>query len=397
MLYGLGAGLRGDMGILLPSLVDHCGLTYQEVSLCIAVMNLMFGATQPLFGMLAARTSNRLVLWVGAGLVGLSLLGMMGAHSWLGLLLALGLCFGAGTGALAFGLILSSAMRRAGPERAMIISGMLNAAAGLGSFALSPLLQGLLSRVGLQTTLALLLVPVAILVPLIRIVTAADTPTTTPPVKKPAQTTNGRWLLRKALGDRSFRLLCIGFCTCGFHMVLIESHLFSQYISYGIDSASASWAFSLYGIATIGGALLSGWLSTRVQKSALLVAYYGLRAIWTLLFLAVMPKTLPSAIVFSLGLGLTGDATVSPAAGIVNERFNLSEAATLIGVLFLFHQVGGFLSAWLGGLLLENGGSYAMLWGIDILLCTVAALASTDLLRRRPSTAVSIQENSLVD
>lgn len=69
VLYGFGAGLRGDIGILLPSLVAHTGLGYQDVSFCIAVMNLVFGAAQPAFGVLASRRSNRFVLLVGVALV----------------------------------------------------------------------------------------------------------------------------------------------------------------------------------------------------------------------------------------------------------------------------------------------------------------------------------------
>lgn len=41
VLYGVGAGLRGDIGILLTPLSEHCGLPYADVSFCIAVMNLV--------------------------------------------------------------------------------------------------------------------------------------------------------------------------------------------------------------------------------------------------------------------------------------------------------------------------------------------------------------------
>ena len=42
VLYGVGAGLRGDIGILLNPLADQCGLRYEDVSMCIAVMQLVF-------------------------------------------------------------------------------------------------------------------------------------------------------------------------------------------------------------------------------------------------------------------------------------------------------------------------------------------------------------------
>lgn len=390
VLYGVGAGLRGDIGILLSPLAEHCGLPYGEVSLCIAVMNLVFGAAQPAFGIVAARRSNRFVLLIGTVLLALSLLGMGMARSLWALFVSLGLLFGAGAGALAFGLILSSAMRRVGPERAMLVSGMLNAAAGLGAFVLSPTIQGLLDGGGLSFALSALLVPVAALVPIAFVVTSAD-----PKPRRAALVSHSAGdeaaiskapdacgLFRRACHDRVFLLLVAGFSTCGFHMVIIESHLFSQYLSYGIEAGQASWAFSLYGVATIFGALLSGWLSVKVAKGRLLVFYYGFRALWVLAFIFLMPKNLVAAVVFSVGLGMTGDATVSPTAGLVNARFSLVEAATLIGVLFFCHQIGGFLSAWLGGVLLEATGSYVALWVLDAGLCAGAALASARIGRR---------------
>ena len=141
--------------------------------------------------------------------------------------------------------MLTSAIHFVGPHRAMTVSGMLNAAAGLVGFALSPALQATLQAVG------------------------------------------------------------------------------------------------------TAGALLSGWLSSRVPKGRLLAFYYGFRAVWVALFVFAMPKTLACAVAFSVGLGLTGDATVSPTSGLVNEQLRIEYVATLVGTLFLCHQVGAFMSAWL--------------------------------------------------
>lgn len=110
LLYGLGAGIRGDIGILLGAISEQTGLEYASVSLCIAVMQLVFGASQPFFGLLAQRTSNRLVLLLGAVVLALSLVGIAGVRSFVALMLSLGILFGVGTGALAFGLILTSAI-----------------------------------------------------------------------------------------------------------------------------------------------------------------------------------------------------------------------------------------------------------------------------------------------
>ena len=40
----------------------------------------------------------------------------------------------------------------------------------------------------------------------------------------------------------------------------------------------------------------------------------------------------------------------------------------------LSHQAGGFLGAWLGGVLFERTGSYDWMWYLDIMLALGAAL-----------------------
>lgn len=380
-LYGVGAGLRSDIGILLNPLASQTALTYEEVSFCIAVMQLVFGASQPLFGIIASRKSNRFVLLLGIALFAASLFGMWAASDLLSLFLSLSLLFGLGAGATSFGLILTSSINFVGESRAMMISGLLNAAAGMGSFVLSPILGALVLMGGIGLVSAAMLIPVVALLPVAIVVTSKDKMRDLERKKVDGaidarDDVGSLGLFRTAFRDRTFILLVIGFTTCGFHMVIIESHLFSQYVAYGIEKDVASWVFSLYGVFTIAGALLSGWLSTRLDKGRLLAFYYGFRAIWVLLYVFVMPKTVFTAVLFSIGLGMTGDATVSPTSGLVARCFKFSSVATLIGVLFFMHQVGAFFSAWLGGIIFLNTGTYDLLWVLDVLLCAIACVAS---------------------
>ncbi|MDD5922703.1 MAG: MFS transporter [Eubacteriales bacterium] len=205
---------------------------------------------------------------------------------------------------------------------------------------------------------------------------------------------SAKTLFSEALRNRTYRLLLAGFSTCGFHMVIIESHLFSQFVSYGIAKNAASWSFSIYGIATIAGALLSGFLSGRLKKGNFLGFYYGFRAVFVFCYLFLLPKNLATAFLFSIGLGMTGDATVSPTSGLVSEHFSLVRIASLVGLLFLCHQVGAFFSAWLGGVLLKATGGYTAVWSIDIVLCTAACLFSL-MIERKPNRKTGSGEEAL--
>lgn len=373
LIYGLGAGLRASIGILLEPIADMTGLSYEEVSFSIAVMQIVFGASQPLFGLLAARRSNRFVLTLGVLFMVFSVLGIKLCASYGMLIVTLGVLMGLGTGAIAFGLVLSSAISFVGQERSLFIAGLLNASAGMVNFFLAPLLNVSLQYGGVPATMPRLALVMVLLIPCIRYLTKKDA---TPKGGTDASHHMGLGEIQSALGERIYRLLLAGFSTCGFHMVIIESHLFSQFVSYGIPKMEASWAFSFYGIATIAGALLSGYASSRLKKGRLLSFYYGFRALWVLFYLFVLPKTMTTAILFAVGLGLTGDATVSPTSGVLSGHFPLHQVATLMGLLFFAHQIGGFLSAYLGGLSYQLFGNYTLIWLIDVALCLEASVAS---------------------
>ena len=73
-------------------------------------------------------------------------------------------------------------------------------------------------------------------------------------------------------------------------------------------------------------------------------------------------------------MGFTFLATVPPTVGLVVKLHGMRFMATLFGIVMLSHQVGGFLGAWLGGVLFERTGSYDWMWYLDIMLALGAAL-----------------------
>jgi predicted MFS family arabinose efflux permease len=89
-------------------------------------------------------------------------------------------------------------------------------------------------------------------------------------------------------------------------------------------------------------------------------------------FLAA-PKTEAVVLAFSVWMGLTYMAALPPTAGLIGRHFGTARLATLLGLVFMLHQVGAFLGSWLGGVVLEATGSYDRMWLIDMALATVAA------------------------
>ena len=49
-------------------------------------------------------------------------------------------------------------------------------------------------------------------------------------------------------------------------------------------------------------------------------------------------------------------------SGLIGKLFGLRYFNTLFGVAFFSHQIGGFVGAWLGGLIFDLTGSYSGAW-----------------------------------
>jgi predicted MFS family arabinose efflux permease len=66
-------------------------------------------------------------------------------------------------------------------------------------------------------------------------------------------------------------------------------------------------------------------------------------------------------------------STVPPTVALVARRFGTQWLATIFGLVFLGHQIGGFTGAWLGGVIWDRTGSYDLMWIIAILAGAFAA------------------------
>src|SRR5262249_25521155 len=82
------------------------------------------------------------------------------------------------------------------------------------------------------------------------------------------------------------------------------------------------------------------------------------------------PVTPLSSILFGAVMGLLWLSTVAPTNGIIALIFGTRWLATLAGLAFFSHQVGGFLGVWLGGVVFGRavpwggGGWLRVLFGV---------------------------------
>lgn len=379
LIYAISSGIRSNFAVMLPQLVEHSTLSYGQVSLVLAVGQFIYGAAQPVFGILALKKSNKFVLLSGTLLIiaGLALTPL--CHSEFSLMLTLGIMFHAGTGALCFGIVMGAIAPILGKATASAVSGIINAGTGIGTVFLSPLMAGVASSAGVTVAMTVLTLLSACLLPVCLLLTRSrkdgfNFSSTDAADEKNMQSPKILEILGSAVKDSTFIILLASFSVCGFHMGIICTHFFSQMLEYGIDESMATIAYSVFGIATMTGAIACGYICLHHSLKNVLGTLYALRALIAFVFIFFMPKDLISVMIFITLLGLTCDATITPTSELISHKYGPSLLGVLFGAAYLCHQFGSFLSSSIGGFIVDRTGNYETVWIIDIALCSFASL-----------------------
>jgi predicted MFS family arabinose efflux permease len=365
-------GARQSLGLFVSPLDISTGLGIVTISLAMAVNQFVWGAVQPFAGALADRFGPGRVLAAGVLIFVLSNLLTPSITTGFGLFMTLGLLSAVGSGAVSFAVLIGAVAWRLPAARRGTAAGLINAGSSFGQFVFAPLLQKVISTFGWMSAMWSIAIITLATLPLVQSL-AGPRASTGRTESENSGDGSLRATVKKALADRSYRLLHAGFFTCGFHIAFLVTHLPGEVDLCGLPPSVASWSLAIIGLANIGGSLAAGWCVNRYRSKYVLFWMYGSRALLVLLYLGA-PKTAGTFYIFAAGLGFTWLATVPPTAGVVSKLFGTRYLATLFGLTLLSHQTGGFLGAWLGGLAIAHYGSYLWMWYTDALLAAAAAL-----------------------
>lgn len=375
LVFGVQQGVHDNYGIMMSGLLEPTGQSYTNISFCIGIGALIYGFAQPFMGMLAIRKSSTFVLLTGIALMAAGLCLTPLCRSFFTLLLCFGIVLPLGTTGLAFGILMSAITPVIGQRRAAAASGIVQAAAGIGDALMSPALETMISHFGIQPAMSVFAVPFLIFIPVAIWIGRLNSQYTKPEESESVKNESMVTMIGNALKDRDYLLVTMAFATCGFNMSIIESHLFSQYVSWGIPKNTASYIMTIYGIFTMIGAVATGFLSTKFRMNRVLGTTYAIRVAVSLGIL-LLPKTQALAIAATALLGCSGDATVPPTTNLITKKFGAARMAVLYGFALCGHQVGAFLSSYLGGVFVDSGLGYAPLWIMNLCLASFAAICS---------------------
>ncbi len=368
-------GVRQTFGLFSGDFEIDCGISNTEFGLAIALHALIWGIVTPIFGRFADKHGgSRMVIFTliiyGVGVLALG--NNFNTGTWFQI--NLGLMVGIGLGGAA-GTILAPVVTKHFPNQSRgKAAGYVTAFGGLGMFIFPILTKYLMVEVGWQSTFTVFAIILFIMcIPGLFLKKPEGQNENVDLKKEPEKSDNVITVLKESFAHKGFRLLVLGFFVCGFQITLVATHVPRYVQDRGLDDWTGFAILSLIGLFNIIGVLIMGYLSDKYSKKMLLSGLYFFRAISIMLFIFLPPSNI-SAIVFGITFGLLWLATVPATNGIVAQVFGAKNLSMLFGIVFLNHQIGSFLGAYLGGVLYDIFGNFDYAWYLAIVLSFVATL-----------------------
>ncbi len=363
-------GVRQTFGLFLFDFEIDLGCTQTEFGFAMGLQLLFWGLLGPVFGAIVDKYSGRVAVVIGflfylAGIYFLN----YGPNTGFWFTFDLGILIGIGLGATAISIPVSIVAKHFPLNTRTMATGIVTAAGSFGYFVSPMYTQFALNEFGWNTTLFIfaIMIVTGLFISLFL---------SNPQIQFTQENDNEQSAIaaiKEAFSNKSFNYLTLGFFVCGWHIALVATHIPMHIRDKGLEDWTATAILALIGLFNIFGTLSSGYLSTRVSKKKLLSAIYLLRGV-SIIYFIYMPASVVNALIFGITFGYLWLATVPPTNGIVGHIFGTKYITLLYGFVFLSHQVGSFLGAYLGGLFHDLYGSLDYAWYISIALSLFAGL-----------------------
>ena len=363
-------GVRQTFGMFFTDFKNDLGISLTESGLSIGLQMLMWGLTGPIFGAIADKYGGHKAIALAflfyiAGIYFL----YTGPNTGIFFQVDMGILVGIGLGGTAISIPMAIVGKHFTLSNRTIAMSLVTAFGSFGYF-LSPLLTAYsLNEYGWQATLIAFCF--ALIIGLI-ISYFVRSPSLKESIEEP-NSQGALDALKEAFQSKSYLLLVSGFFVCGFHITLVGTHVPTYVIDRGLESWTAAAILSLIGLFNIFVSLLSGYLSTKINKKIILSIIYAFRVISIILFI-FLPASNVNAFIFGASFGFLWLSTVPATSGIVAHMFGTKFLGLLYGIVFLSHQIGSFFGAYLGGLFHDLYGSYDYAWYLAIALSIFAAI-----------------------
>ncbi len=363
-------GIRQTFGLFYFDFNTDLDISISHFGFVMGLQLLLWGVFSPLFGIITDKYGGAIAIFIGFVfyLVGL-LIFYSGFNTGGYFTLTIGVMIGIGLGSTAIGIPVSVVAKHFPASNRTIATGIVTCAGSFGYFVSPLLVRYSLVETGWENTLLYfcLLLGVGLVVSLF-----VSTPKIPVGVNKDNNQTV-REALKEAFANKSFIYLTLGFFVCGWHIALVATHIPTYMADKGLPDWTPAMVLALIGVFNMAGTITSGYLATRYSKKRILSAIYLLRGV-SIIYFIFLPPSIFNSVVFGVTFGFLWLSTVPPTNGIVAHIFGTKYVGLLYGIVFVSHQIGSFLGAYLGGVFYELNGNFDYAWYGSIALSLFAGL-----------------------
>jgi MFS family permease len=159
----------------------------------------------------------------------------------------------------------------------------------------------------------------------------------------------------EAIKTAPFWLLAVAFFFVAMALLGASAHVVPLLTDRGLSPAAATATFGLFGLSTMCGRLVSGFLIDRIFASYI-ASFFWLAPIAGFALLISGMGFLPAVGVILIGLGLGTE--VDLIAFMISRYLGLRSFGALYGLFFMAFSSGGAVGRFLGGYLFDLAGSY---------------------------------------
>ena len=363
-------GIRQTFGLFYFDFNTDLDISISHFGFVMGLQLLLWGVFSPIFGYITDKYGGAIAIIIGflfylAGV----LLFNSGFNSNAYFTLTIGVLIGIGLGSTAIGIPVSVVAKHFPASNRTIATGIVTCAGSFGYFVSPLLVRYSLIETGWENTLFYfcLLLGLGLIVALF---------VSTPKIPKGVNQDNNQTAkeaLKEAFSNKSFIYLTLGFFVCGWHIALVATHIPTYMADKGLPDWTPAMVLALIGAFNMVGTITSGYLATRYSKKIILSAIYLLRGV-SIIYFIFLPPSVFNSVVFGVTFGFLWLSTVPPTNGIVAHIFGTKYVALLYGIVFVSHQIGSFLGAYLGGVFYELTGNFDYAWYGSIALSIFAGL-----------------------
>jgi len=405
-----GYAIRNTFSVFYPTIVEEFGWGRGNTALMFSIAILVYGLMAPIVGNLVDRFEPRLVLSVGACIVGMGItLCSLATTQWqfylfYGVIAAIGLSIMGWTP-------LSTIISNWFVKKRGLVFGILGAGFGM-SLVSASIAQFLICNFGWQTSYVIIgISSIAVIIPLCAILIRRspqekglfpDGMPQIPPkpesIHKPQTATtlqrewcNTTWTLSRVMRTYQFwLLLIISFLQQGFSEQLAITHQVYFFHDVGFEPIQAATIYSTFGVAFVIGNLCSFFSDSLGREKVYIPSCLLGSGAVGLLFLIkdTSQPWMPFLSAICLGLGLGAAMTTYFAA--VADLFQGKHFGAIQGSMILGFSLGGAISPWLAGSLHDRVGNYTITFVI-LLGCLIASAVLMWLLAPRKLSPVPSQ------